>query len=82
MKYIFRLLLRPDPEVLKDQPEHLQASGVGGSQDDGQAELHQGDRILRVLQTETSQAIPGLKSQQDALKTVMAVLLSWKVINR
>ena len=76
MKYIFRLLLRPDPEVLKDQPEHLQAPGIGGGQDDGQAELHQGDRILRVLQTETSQAIPGLKSQQDALKTVMAVLLS------
>ena len=79
MKYIFRLLLRPDPEVLKDQPEHLQAPGIGGGQDDGQAELHQGDRILRVLQTETSQAIPGLKSQQDALKTVMAVLVSWTV---
>ena len=43
---ISNFLLRPDPEVFKDQQEHLQAPGVGAGQGDGQAELHQGDRVF------------------------------------
>ena len=41
------------------EPEHLQASSVRGDQRPCQEKLHQGDRVLRVLQATTPPSVHG-----------------------
>jgi hypothetical protein len=55
---------RRSPDVLKDQPEHLQAAGRRGDERDRAEELHPRDRVLRVLQAATSQTISRSQSQR------------------
>ena len=52
-------LCRRHEELQGFEPEHLQASSVRGDQRSCQEKLHQGNRVLRVLQATTPPSVHG-----------------------